>query len=60
MLDSVDAGRAALTDVNAFTDHLDLGRTESIEWEGPTDFAEMAFLSTQSATSLAASIRWCW
>lgn len=40
VLDSVDTKPRRLTDVNAFTDHLDLGHTESIEWEGPDGFRE--------------------
>jgi dipeptidyl aminopeptidase/acylaminoacyl peptidase len=40
VLDSVDAKPRRLTDVNAFTDSLDLGRTESIEWDGPDGFRE--------------------
>jgi dipeptidyl aminopeptidase/acylaminoacyl peptidase len=38
VLDTVDTKPRRLTDVNAFTDHLDLGRTESIEWQGPDGF----------------------
>lgn len=40
VLDSIHARPRRLTDVNAFTDSLDLGRTESIEWEGPDGFRE--------------------
>jgi dipeptidyl aminopeptidase/acylaminoacyl peptidase len=40
VLDSIDARPRRLTNVNAFTDDLDLGRTESIEWEGPGGFRE--------------------
>ena len=40
VLDSVDARPRRLTDVNAFTDNLELGRTESIEWDGPDGFRE--------------------
>lgn len=40
VLDSIDAKPRRLTDVNAFTDPLDLGRTESIEWQGPDGFRE--------------------
>lgn len=40
VLDAIDARPRRLTDVNAFTDSLDLGRTESIEWSGPDGFRE--------------------
>jgi len=40
VLDSIHARPRRLTDVNAFTDSLDLGRTESIEWDGPDGFRE--------------------
>jgi dipeptidyl aminopeptidase/acylaminoacyl peptidase len=40
VLDSINAKPRRLTDVNAFIDGLDLGRTESIEWEGPDGFRE--------------------
>jgi dipeptidyl aminopeptidase/acylaminoacyl peptidase len=40
VLDSPNARPRRLTDVNAFVDSLDLGRTESIEWEGPDGFRE--------------------
>jgi len=40
VLDSVNARPRRLTNVNAFTDTLDLGRTESIEWNGPDGFRE--------------------
>ncbi|WP_426700587.1 S9 family peptidase [Rhodanobacter sp. Col0626] len=40
VLDSVNAKPRRLTNVNAFTDSLDLGRTESIEWIGPDGFRE--------------------
>ena len=40
VLDSVDAKPRRLTDVNAFVDGLDLGRTKSIEWQGPNGFRE--------------------
>jgi dipeptidyl aminopeptidase/acylaminoacyl peptidase len=40
VLDSVNARPRRLTDVNAFTDTLDLGRTASIEWTGPGGFRE--------------------
>jgi dipeptidyl aminopeptidase/acylaminoacyl peptidase len=40
VLDSIHARPRRLTNVNAFTDSLDLGRTESIEWNGPDGFRE--------------------
>ena len=40
VLDSIHAKPRRLTDVNAFTDSLDLGRTESIKWDGPDGFRE--------------------
>jgi dipeptidyl aminopeptidase/acylaminoacyl peptidase len=40
VLDSLSARPRRLTNVNAFTDSLDLGRTESIEWNGPDGFRE--------------------
>ncbi|HET7223803.1 MAG TPA: prolyl oligopeptidase family serine peptidase, partial [Rhodanobacteraceae bacterium] len=40
VLDSTNARPRRLTDVNAFMDRLDLGRTESIEWSGPDGFRE--------------------
>jgi dipeptidyl aminopeptidase/acylaminoacyl peptidase len=40
VLDSLNAKPRRLTDVNAFTDSLDLGRTESIGWDGPDGFRE--------------------
>ncbi|MHB1058206.1 MAG: S9 family peptidase [Rhodanobacter sp.] len=40
VLDSLDARPRRLTDVNAFVDSLDLGRTESVEWNGPDGFRE--------------------
>jgi dipeptidyl aminopeptidase/acylaminoacyl peptidase len=45
VLDSVSAKPRRLTDVNAFTDSLDLGRTESIEWTGPDGFREDGVLT---------------
>lgn len=45
VLDSVNARPRRLTDVNAFTDDLDLGRTESIEWTGPDGFREDGVLT---------------
>jgi dipeptidyl aminopeptidase/acylaminoacyl peptidase len=45
ILDSVNAKPRRLTDVNAFTDDLDLGRTESIEWTGPDGFHEDGVLT---------------
>ncbi|GAB2532507.1 S9 family peptidase [Rhodanobacter koreensis] len=40
VLDSVNAKPRRLSNVNAFIDSLDLGRTESIEWNGPDGFHE--------------------
>lgn len=40
VLDSTHARPRRLTDVNAFIDNLDLGRTQSIEWDGPDGFRE--------------------
>jgi dipeptidyl aminopeptidase/acylaminoacyl peptidase len=40
VLDSVNARPRQLTNVNAFIDSLDLGHTESIEWNGPDGFRE--------------------
>ncbi len=45
VLDSVNAKPRRLTDVNAFTDDLDLGRTESIEWTGSGGFREDGVLT---------------
>ncbi|WP_158882112.1 S9 family peptidase [Rhodanobacter sp. L36] len=40
VLDSIDAKPRRLTDVNAFIDSIQLGRTASIEWKGPNGFRE--------------------
>jgi dipeptidyl aminopeptidase/acylaminoacyl peptidase len=40
VLDSVHARPRRLTDVNAFVDRLELGRTASIAWDGPDGFRE--------------------
>jgi len=40
VLEAIDAKPRRLTNVNAFMDGLDLGRTASIEWEGPGGFRE--------------------
>lgn len=40
VMDSVRAKPRRLTNLNAFVDHLALGRTESIEWQGPDGFHE--------------------
>ena len=45
VLDSVNAKPRRLTDVNAFVDSLDLGRTESIDWTGPDGFHEDGVLT---------------
>jgi dipeptidyl aminopeptidase/acylaminoacyl peptidase len=44
VLDAADAKPRRLTDVNAFIDTLDLGRTASVEWEGPGGFREDGIL----------------
>lgn len=40
VMDSPKARPRVLTHLNAFADNLALGRTESIEWEGPNGFHE--------------------
>jgi len=45
VLDSENAKPRRLTDVNAFVDSLDLGRTESIDWTGPDGFHEDGVLT---------------
>jgi dipeptidyl aminopeptidase/acylaminoacyl peptidase len=45
VMDSVDAKPRRLTDVNAFVDGLSLGRTQSIEWNGPNGFREDGVLT---------------
>jgi dipeptidyl aminopeptidase/acylaminoacyl peptidase len=45
VMDSVSAKPRRLTDVNAFVDKLDLGRRESIDWQGPDGFAEDGVLT---------------
>lgn len=40
VLETIDAKPRRLTNVNAFVDKLELGRTESIEWDGPDGFRE--------------------
>ena len=45
VLDSVNAKPRRITDVNAFVDQLDLGRTESIEWTSPDGFHEDGVLT---------------
>lgn len=45
VLDSVDAKPRRLTDVNAFIETLDLGRTESIDWASPDGFREDGVLT---------------
>jgi dipeptidyl aminopeptidase/acylaminoacyl peptidase len=45
VMDSVNAKPRRLTNVNAFEDGLSLGRTESIEWEGPNGFHEDGVLT---------------
>lgn len=45
VLASPNAKPRRLTNVNAFVDNLDLGRTESIEWDGPDGFREDGVLT---------------
>ncbi|MBU6416746.1 MAG: S9 family peptidase [Xanthomonadaceae bacterium] len=45
VLASPNAKPRRLTNVNAFVDNLDLGRTESIKWEGPDGFREDGVLT---------------
>ena len=45
VLDSLRAPPRRLTDVNAFIDKFDLGRTQSIEWDGPDGFREDGVLT---------------
>lgn len=45
VLDSLHARPRRLTDVNAFIDKFDLGRTESIAWDGPDGFREDGVLT---------------
>lgn len=45
VMDSVNAKPRRLTDVNGFVDNLRLGRTESIEWNGPNGFREDGVLN---------------
>ncbi|OOG57239.1 S9 family peptidase [Rhodanobacter sp. C03] len=40
VMDSVSAKPRRLTNLNAFVDNLSLGRTESVEWQGPDGFHE--------------------
>ncbi|MGA9422480.1 MAG: S9 family peptidase [Rhodanobacteraceae bacterium] len=40
VMDSVDAKPRRLTNVNAFVDDLALGRTQSLDWNGPDGFHE--------------------
>ncbi len=44
-MDSVSAKPRRLTNVNAFVDGLTLGRTESIDWQGPNGFHEDGVLT---------------
>jgi dipeptidyl aminopeptidase/acylaminoacyl peptidase len=45
VMESVNAKPRRLTDVNAFVDGLTLGRTESIQWQGPNGFKEDGVLT---------------
>ena len=44
-MDSVSAKPRRLTNLNAFVDDLSLGRTESIDWQGPDGFREDGVLT---------------
>jgi dipeptidyl aminopeptidase/acylaminoacyl peptidase len=45
VMDSANGKPRRLTNVNAFVDGLSLGRTESIEWQGPDGFHENGVLT---------------
>ena len=45
VLDSPNAKPHRLTNVNAFVDALDIGRSEAIEWQGPDGFTEDGVLT---------------
>jgi dipeptidyl aminopeptidase/acylaminoacyl peptidase len=45
VLDSTRAKPRRLTQVNAFAEKLDLGRSEAIQWQGPNGFAEDGVLT---------------
>ncbi|MGH8337775.1 MAG: S9 family peptidase, partial [Gammaproteobacteria bacterium] len=45
VMDSANAGPRRLTNLNAFVGSLSLGRTESIEWNGPNGFHEDGVLT---------------
>ena len=45
VMDSANGKPRRLTNVNAFVDGLTLGRTESIDWEGPNGFHEDGVLT---------------
>jgi dipeptidyl aminopeptidase/acylaminoacyl peptidase len=45
VMDSADTKPRRLTDLNTFIDSLMLGRTESIEWQGPDGFREDGVLT---------------
>jgi dipeptidyl aminopeptidase/acylaminoacyl peptidase len=45
VMNSVSAKPRRLTNVNAFVDGIALGRTESIEWQGPNGFLEDGVLT---------------
>ncbi len=49
IMDSVNAKPRRLTDVNVFVDDLSLGRTHSIEWNGPNGFREDGVLTYPAA-----------
>ena len=45
VMDSIDAKPRRLTDLNAFVDSLQLGRTETLNWRGPGGFHEDGVLT---------------
>ncbi|HET7395448.1 MAG TPA: S9 family peptidase [Gammaproteobacteria bacterium] len=45
VMDSVTAKPRRLTDLNAFVDKLKLGRTETLNWQGPDGFGEDGVLT---------------
>jgi len=45
VMDSLNAKPRRLTHLNAFVDSLTLGRTESVEWQGPNGFHEDGVLT---------------
>jgi dipeptidyl aminopeptidase/acylaminoacyl peptidase len=45
VMDSVNGKPRRLTDMNAFVDGLSLGRTETVDWDGPNGFKEDGVLT---------------